>query len=98
MFYLFQAAHEVVADRRSRQVGRARAPPDVEKVVRAQHGVVLLRVTCGGQDPVHGYRHLDDKAEEKDTLCSHNLLVAVRLYRPRPTTSYFFTSIILWLV
>lgn len=33
--YLLQAAHEVVANGRSRQVGGARAPPYIEKVVRA---------------------------------------------------------------
>lgn len=33
--YLPQAAHEVVANRRSGQVGRARASSDVEKVVWA---------------------------------------------------------------
>lgn len=33
--YLPQATHEVVANRRSGQVGRARASSDIEKVVRA---------------------------------------------------------------
>lgn len=56
--YVLQAAHEVVADRRARQVGRVRAAPDVEEVVRAQHGVVLLGVARGGEDPVHQDGHL----------------------------------------
>lgn len=33
--YLLQAAHEVVANRGSGQVGSARASSDIEKVVRA---------------------------------------------------------------
>lgn len=51
--HVFQAAHEVVADRRSGQVGRVGASSDVEEVVGAQHGVVLLRVSGGGQNAVH---------------------------------------------
>lgn len=56
--HIFQAAHEVVADRGARQVSRVQAAPDVEEVVRAQHGIVLLGVTRGGEDPVHQDRHL----------------------------------------
>lgn len=33
--YLLEAAHEVVANWRSGQVGCARAPSDIEKVIRA---------------------------------------------------------------
>lgn len=66
--HLFQTAHEVIADWRTRQVGGAGAPAHVEEVVGAQHGVVLLRVARGGQDAVHGDRHLHNKAQGKDTL------------------------------
>lgn len=51
--YIFQAAHEVVADWRARQVGRVQAAPDVEEVIGAQHGVVLLSVAGGGEDAIH---------------------------------------------
>ncbi len=51
--HVLQAAHEVVADRRPGQVGRVRASSDVEEVVGAQHGVILLRVSGGGQNAVH---------------------------------------------
>lgn len=56
--YLFEAAHEIVANWRSRQVRRAGAPAHVEEVVGAQHGVVLLSVAGGGEDAVHGDCHL----------------------------------------
>ncbi|KAK0154379.1 hypothetical protein N1851_003533 [Merluccius polli] len=56
--YLFKTAHEVVADRGSRQIGCAGASPHIEEVIGAQHGVVFLGVTRGGQYPVHRYRHL----------------------------------------
>ena len=52
--HLLQAAHEVVADWGAGQVGGAGAAAHVEEVVRAEHGVVLLGVARGGQDPVHG--------------------------------------------
>ena len=51
--HVFEAAHEVVADRGAGQVGRVLTPTDVEEVVGAQHGVVLLGVARGGQDAVH---------------------------------------------
>lgn len=53
VLYLLEAAHEVVADWRPRQVSSAGASTHVEEVVRAQHSVVFLRVTCGGQDSIH---------------------------------------------
>lgn len=56
--YIFKASHEVVADRWSWQVSRVGAPSDVEEVVRAQHGVILLGVTSGGQYTVHWNGHL----------------------------------------
>lgn len=56
--YLFKTAHEVVADRGSRQISSAGASPHIEEIIRAQHGVVFLGVTRGGQYPVHRYRHL----------------------------------------
>ena len=62
--HVLEAAHEVVADRRARQVGRVGAAPNVEEVVRAQHSVVLLRVACGGQDPVHRDGHLPSPGRE----------------------------------
>lgn len=46
--HVFKAAHKVVADRRSRQVSCVGAPSNVEEVVRPQHGVIFLGVTCGG--------------------------------------------------
>lgn len=51
--YLLEAAHKVVANWRSGQVGCARAPANVEEVIRAQHSVVLLSVPCGGENPIH---------------------------------------------
>ena len=69
--HLLQAAHEVVADGGAGQVSRAGAPAHVEEVVGAQHGVVLLGVTRGGQDAVHGDGHLHVKAQGKDTLYTH---------------------------
>lgn len=69
--YLSEAAHEIVANRRSWQVRGAGAPTHVEEIIRAQHGVVLLRVACGGQDAVHRDRHLHNKAQGKDTLYTH---------------------------
>ena len=56
--HVFQAAHEVVADGGAWQVGRVLTPTDVEEVVRAQHGVVLLGVACSGQDAIHQDGHL----------------------------------------
>lgn len=69
--YLLEAAHKVVANRRSWQVGSAGAAPDVEKVIGAKHGVVLLCISSGGENPIHGYSNLDNKAQGKDTLYSH---------------------------
>lgn len=57
--YILQAAHEVVAGRRARQVRRVQATPYVEEVIGAQHGVVLLCVAGGGEDAVHQDRHLE---------------------------------------
>lgn len=62
--HILEAAHEVVADGRARQVRRVGAAPNVEEVVRAQHGVILLRVACGGQDPVHRDGHLPSPGRE----------------------------------
>lgn len=56
--YLFQAAHEVVANRWPRKVGSAGASAHVEEIIRAQHGVVFLRVAGGGEDPIDGDGHL----------------------------------------
>lgn len=56
--YVFKAAHEVVADWWSWKVSRVRAPTDVEEIVWAQHGIVLLCVTSGGQNAIHWYGHL----------------------------------------
>lgn len=56
--YLFEAAHEIVAHWRSRQVRSAGAPTHVEKIIRAQHGVVFLGVASSGEDPIHGDSHL----------------------------------------
>lgn len=56
--YLFEAAHEIVANRRSGQVGSAGAPTHVEKVIGAQHGVILLGVASSGEDPIHRDSHL----------------------------------------
>ena len=69
--HLFETAHEVIADWRTREVSGAGAPTHVEEVVRAQHGVVLLGVARGGQDAVHRYGHLHNKAQGKDTLYTH---------------------------
>lgn len=56
--YLFEAAHEIVANWRSGQVRGAGAPAHVEKIIRAQHGVVFLGVASSGKDPVNGDSHL----------------------------------------
>lgn len=69
--HLFETAHEIIADGGTGQVSSARAASHVEEVVRAQHGVVLLGVARGGQDAVHGDRHLHNKAQGKDTLYTH---------------------------
>lgn len=53
VLYLLETAHEVVADWRSRQVSRAGASAHIKEIIRAQHGVVFLSVTRGGQDPIH---------------------------------------------
>lgn len=58
--HLFEAAHEVVADRRPRQVGGTGASTHVEEVIGSQHGVVLLGIPRGRQDTVNRYRHLDN--------------------------------------
>lgn len=63
--YLLEAAHKVVANWRSGQVGRARAPANIEEVVGAEHRVVLLSVPCGSQNPIHWYGHLDTKHRER---------------------------------
>lgn len=64
--HVLEAAHEVVADRRARQVGCVGAAPNVEEVIRAQHGVILLRVACGGQDSVHRDGHLPSPRRGRD--------------------------------
>lgn len=66
--HLFETAHEVIADWRTGQVSSAGAASNVEEVVWAQHGVVLLRVARSGQDTIHRDRHLHNKAQGKDTL------------------------------
>lgn len=69
--HLFETAHEVIADWRTRQVSSAGAATHVEEVVGAQHGIVLLGVARGGQDAIHRDRHLHNKAQGKDTLYTH---------------------------
>lgn len=59
--YIFQAAHEVVADWWARQVRRVQAAPYVEEIIGAQHGVVLLSVAGGGENAIHQDRHLEGK-------------------------------------
>lgn len=71
LHHLFETAHEVIADWRTRQVSSAGAASHVEEVVWAQHGVVLLGVARGGQDAIHRDRHLHNKAQGKDTLYTH---------------------------
>lgn len=56
--YLFEAAHEVVANRWPGKVSSAGAPSYVEEIIWAQHGVVFLRVASGGEDPIDGDGHL----------------------------------------
>lgn len=56
--YLFQAAHEVVAHRGAGQVCGAWASTNIEEIIGAQHGVVLLSVTRRGKDAIHGDCHL----------------------------------------
>lgn len=56
--HLFQAAHEIIADGRSRQVGSAWASPHIEEIIWAQHSVILLSVSCGGQYTIHWYSNL----------------------------------------
>lgn len=68
--YLFETAHKVVTDWGSRQVCRAGTASNIEKVIRAQHGVVFLRVARRGQNSIHWYGDLDNKAQGKDTLYS----------------------------
>lgn len=63
--YLLEAAHKVVANWRSGQVGCARAPANIEEVIGAEHSVVFLGVTCGSQNPIHWYGHLDTKHRER---------------------------------
>ena len=57
--HVLEAAHEVVADGGAGQVRRVGAPPDVEEVIGAQHGVVLLGVAGGGQYTIHRNGHLE---------------------------------------
>lgn len=64
--YVFEASHEVVADGRSRQVGCVGAPSDIEKVIRAQHCVILLGVTRGGQYTIHRYGHLAHRRQMEE--------------------------------
>lgn len=56
--HIFKAAHEVVADRRSRQVCGVGAPANVKEVIRTQHGVVFLGITGGGQNTIYWDGHL----------------------------------------
>lgn len=56
--HIFKAAHEVVADWWSGQVGGVWAPSNVEEVIRAQHGVIFLGITSGGQYTIHWDGHL----------------------------------------
>lgn len=50
--HIFQTAHEVVADWGAGQVRCVQTSPYVEEIVRAQHGVILLSVASGGEDPI----------------------------------------------
>lgn len=50
--HVFQTAHEVVADWGAGQVRCVQASPYVEEIIRAQHGVILLSVAGGGEDPI----------------------------------------------
>lgn len=50
--HIFQTAHEVVADWGAGKVRCVQTSPYVEEIVRAQHGVILLSVAGGGEDPV----------------------------------------------
>lgn len=68
--YLFETAHKVVTDWWPWEVCCARTASNIEKVIRAQHGVVFLRVSRCGQNSIHWYCHLDNKAQGKDTLYS----------------------------
>lgn len=56
--HIFKAAHEIVADWRSGQVSGVWAPSDVEEVVGAQHGVIFLGITSGGQYTINWDGHL----------------------------------------
>lgn len=68
--YLFETAHKVVTDWWPWKVCCARTASNIEKVIRAQHGVVFLCVSRSGQNSIHWYCHLDNKAQGKDTLYS----------------------------
>lgn len=98
--HLFQAAHEIIADGRSRQVGSAWASPHIEEIIWAQHSVVLLSVPCGGQYTIHRYSHLlnDDNIERqqisnsfKDALfnLSDNIIVLFIMVCLVQICSYF---------
>jgi len=63
--HIFQTAQEVVADRGAWQVGRVQTASDVEEIIGAQHGVVLLSVACGGENPIHQDCHLEEPQQEQ---------------------------------
>lgn len=65
--HIFQTAHEVVADWGAGQVGCVQASPDVEEIIRAQHGVILLSVAGGGEDPINqdGYLKRPQEGQER---------------------------------
>lgn len=68
--YLFETAHKVVTDWWPWKVCCAGTASNIEKVIRAQHGIIFLRVARCGKNPIHWYCHLNNKAQGKDTLYS----------------------------
>lgn len=64
--HVFKAAHEVVADWWAGQVCRVWAPPNVEEVIGAQHGVVFLSVASGGEYTIHWDGHLVQARPDRD--------------------------------
>lgn len=51
--YIFEAAHEVVAHGGAGQIRCVWTASHVEEIIGSQHGVVLLSVARGGQQPIH---------------------------------------------
>jgi len=87
--HVFQTAQEVVADRGARQVRRVQAAPDVEEIVGAQHGVVLLGVARGGEDPVHQDRHLEEGVRLKRNKAWKRFLKSVKEEKRKMRPNYF---------